>query len=138
DVGNDDVVLYGESLGAAVAIQMATERKAAALVLEAPFASVLHSARAHYPLFAFDWLIKDKFASIDKIDKVRAPLFVIHGARDRVTPMRFGRMLYDRARQPKFAVWLPEAGHNDLMQFGMVEIVTRFLDGLPPPASRGG
>jgi len=133
-----DLVLYGESLGAAVAVQMATEREAAALVLEAPFASVLLSARARYPLFAFDWLIKDKFASIDKIGKVRIPLFVVHGERDRVTPIRFGRMLYERANQPKVAVWLPDAGHNDLGQFGMVESVMRFLDGLSPPASKTG
>jgi fermentation-respiration switch protein FrsA (DUF1100 family) len=137
-VREDEIVLYGESLGAAVATQLATERKAAALVLEAPFASVLLSARARYPLFAFDWLIKDKFANIDKIDKINMPLFVIHGALDRVTPQRFGRMVYERARQPKSAFWPAEAGHNDLLQFGMVEAVMRFLDGLPPAASRSG
>ncbi|MEZ5833581.1 MAG: alpha/beta hydrolase, partial [Dongiaceae bacterium] len=80
-VARKDLVLYGESLGAAVAVQMATEGDAAALVLEAPFASILLSARARYPLFAFDWLIKDKFASIDKIAKARMPVFVIHGER---------------------------------------------------------
>lgn len=136
-VHDDALVLYGESLGAAVAIQMATERRAAALVLEAPFASILHSARARYPLFAFDWLIKDKFASIDKIDRINMPLFIIHGARDGVTPLRFGQMLYERARQPKSSVWLPDAGHNDLMRFGMAELVTTFLDGLPPLPSEG-
>lgn len=135
-VADDAIALYGESLGAAVAIQMAIERKAAVLVLEAPFASVVHSARARYPLFAFDWLIRDKFASIRKIHKVRLPLLVIHGARDRVTPQRFGRMLYERAPKPKTAVWLPEAGHNDLAQHGMIEAVTRFLDDLPAPASK--
>lgn len=137
-VREDEVVLYGESLGAAVATQLATERKAAALVLEAPFASVLLSARARYPLFAFDWLIKDKFASADKIDRIGMPLFVIHGARDRVTPQRFGRMVFERAPEPKAASWPDEAGHNDLLQFGMVEEVARFLDGLPAPASRAG
>ena len=137
-VREDEVVLYGESLGAAVATQLATERKAAALVLEAPFASVLLSARARYPLFAFDWVVKDKFASVDKIDRINMPLFVIHGARDRVTPQRFGRMVFARAKEPKAASWPDEAGHNDLLQFGMVEAVTRFLDGLPAPASRTG
>ena len=137
-VREDEVVLYGESLGAAVAVQLATERKAAALVLEAPFASVLLSARARYPLFAFDWVVKDKFANIDKIGKIRMPLFVIHGALDRVTPQRFGRMVYERAPQPKFAVWLPDAGHNDLTEFGMIEAVMHFLDGLPSSAAKGG
>ena len=133
----EELVLYGESLGAAVAIQMAMERKAAALVLEAPFASILLSARARYPLFALEWLIKDKFANIDKIDKINMPLFVIHGARDAVTPQRFGRMVYERAREPKSAFWPADAGHNDLVQFGMIEAVMRFLDGLPPLASKG-
>lgn len=133
-----DLVLYGESLGSAVATQLATERKAAALVLEAPFASVLLSARARYPLFAFDWVIKDKFANVDKIGKVTMPLFVIHGALDRVTPQRFGRMVFARAREPKAASWPSGAGHNDLLQFGMVEAVTRFLDGLAAPVSKAG
>lgn len=137
-VKEDELVLYGESLGAAIAIQMAIERRAAALVLEAPFASILLSARARYPMFAFDWLIKDKFANIDKIDKVNMPLFVIHGGRDMVTPQRFGRMVFDRAREPKAGLWPAAAGHNDLVQFGMIEAVMRFLDGLPPPASEGG
>jgi len=134
-VKDDQVVLYGESLGAAVATQMATERKVAALVLEAPFASIVLSARARFPLFAFDWLIKDKFANIDKIDKINMPLFVIHGALDRVTPQRFGRMVFERAREPKAALWPKEAGHSDLLQFGMVQAVMLFLDGLPPSAS---
>jgi hypothetical protein len=134
-VGEDGVVLYGESLGAAVATQMATERRVAALVLEAPFASILLSARDRYPMFAFDWLIKDKFANIDKIDKINVPLFVVHGGRDAVTPQRFGRMVFERAREPKAAFWPAEAGHNDLVQFGMIEAVMRFLEGLPPGKS---
>jgi fermentation-respiration switch protein FrsA (DUF1100 family) len=133
---DDDLALYGESLGAAIAVQLATERKAAALVLEAPFASILLSARVRYPLFAFDWVVRDKFANIDKIGEIRMPLLVIHGGQDRVTPQRFGRMVYEHAPQPKFALWLPDAGHNDLLQFGMLEAVTTFLDGLPPPASK--
>ena len=131
-IAGDATILYGESLGAAVAVQMATERKFAAVALEAPFASIVLSARARFPLFAFDWLLKDKFANLDKISDVHVPVFIIHGARDRVTPQRFGRMVYERANQPKVAAWLPDAGHNDLSQFGMVETVTRFLDGLPP------
>jgi fermentation-respiration switch protein FrsA (DUF1100 family) len=134
-VKGDDLVLYGESLGAAITTQLATERPAAALVLEAPFASIPLSARDRYPLFAFDFLIKDKFATIEKIDKINMPLFVIHGGRDPVTPQRFGRMVFERAREPKAAFWPAEAGHNDLLQFGMIGAVLRFLDALPPLGS---
>ena len=129
-VAAETIVLYGESLGAAVAVQLATERRVAALVLEAPFASIVLSARERFPLFAFDWLIADKFASIDKIDRVQAPLFIIHGTLDRVTPMRFGRLLFDKAKEPKTGIWPEGAGHNDLLSFGMVEAVTGFLERL--------
>lgn len=129
-VPGDRVVLYGESLGAGVAVQLATERRVKALVLEAPFASIALSAKQRFPLFAFEWLIRDKFANLDKIDKVQAPLFIVHGGADRVTPIAFGRMLFDRAREPKAALWPEDAGHNDLIQYGMIQAVMGFLDGV--------
>jgi fermentation-respiration switch protein FrsA (DUF1100 family) len=105
------------------------------LVLEAPFASILASAKARFPLFAFDWLIRDKFASIDKIAGLRSPLLVIHGAHDQVTAQRFGRRLFAAAPEPKFALWLAEAGHGDLMQYGMPGRVLEFFDWIQAPRS---
>jgi fermentation-respiration switch protein FrsA (DUF1100 family) len=127
----DKLILFGESLGTGVAVQMATERSALALILEAPPASIHLSAWARYPYLAFDQLIRHKFASIDKIDKVRLPLLIIHGQRDRTTDVRFGRMLLARANEPKQGFFPPEAGHNDLMQHGMPETVRAFLQELP-------
>jgi hypothetical protein len=126
----EQLILFGESLGTAVAVQMATERQALALILEAPLASVHLSARARYPLLAHDFLVRNKFASIDKIGQVHMPLLIIHGALDRTTSIRFGRMLFERANEPKQGFFPPEAGHNDLMQLGMPETVITFLDGL--------
>lgn len=124
-------VLFGESLGTAVAIQMALEFPVCALVLEAPLASILHSARARYPLFAFDFLVKHKFHSVAKIGRVKAPLLVVHGERDRTTPIRFGRMIFDAANDPKQGVFIPEADHNNLMQHGLAETTMEFLEKLP-------
>jgi fermentation-respiration switch protein FrsA (DUF1100 family) len=130
----EQTVLLGESLGTAVAIQMATEFPILALILEAPLASVLHSARARYPLFAFDFLVRDKFNSLRKIGKVKVPLLLIHGEKDRTTAVRFGRMLYDAANEPKRAHFIAEAGHTDLMDHGFAKAVTDFLDELQPGA----
>jgi fermentation-respiration switch protein FrsA (DUF1100 family) len=127
----EQTVLLGESLGTAVAIQMATEVPILALILEAPLASVLHSARARYPLFAFDFLVRDKFNSLRKIGKVKVPLLLIHGERDRTTAVRFGRMIYDAANEPKRAHFIAEAGHTDLMEHGFAKSVTDFLDEVP-------
>jgi fermentation-respiration switch protein FrsA (DUF1100 family) len=127
----DQIVLFGESLGTAVAVQMALEQPALALVLEAPLASVLHSARARYPLFAFGPLIKDKFDSLSKISRVKLPLLIVHGERDRTTAVRFGRMLLAAANTPKQAVFLPEAGHTDLIDHGLAKLTMEFVEKLP-------
>jgi uncharacterized protein len=131
NVRPEQIVLFGESLGTAVAIQMATEHPILALVLEAPLASILHSARARYPLFAFDFLVRDKFNSLRKIGKVKVPLLLVHGEKDRTTSVRFGRMIYDAANEPKRAHFIAEAGHNDLIEHGMAKSVAAFLDELP-------
>jgi uncharacterized protein len=137
NVRPEQTVLLGESLGTAVAIQMATEFSILALVLEAPLASVLHSARARYPLFAFDFLVRDKFNSVAKVGRVKVPLLLIHGEKDKTTAVRFGRMVYDAANEPKRAHFIAEAGHTDLMHHGFAKTVMEFLDELPAPGQSG-
>jgi uncharacterized protein len=131
NVRHDQVVLFGESLGTAVATQMALEQPALALVLEAPLASILHSARARYPLFAFGPLVRDKFDSLSKMRHVKVPVLIVHGERDRVTSVKFGRMLHAAANEPKQGVFLPEADHNNLMDHGLAAMTMEFVEKLP-------
>jgi fermentation-respiration switch protein FrsA (DUF1100 family) len=133
-VRSGQIVLFGESLGTAVAIQMALEQPVLALVLEAPLASILHSARARYPLFAFGPLIRDKFDSLSKIRRVQVPVLIVHGERDRTTAVRFGRMLHAAANEPKQAVFLPEADHNNLIDHGLARLTMDFVEKLPVSA----
>jgi fermentation-respiration switch protein FrsA (DUF1100 family) len=123
----DQLILFGESLGSAIATQMATERPALALILEAPFASILRSARQRYRYLAFDFLVRDKFDTLAKIGRIGKPLLVIHGDLDRTTPAYFGHMVFDAATEPKQGFFPKDAGHNDLMQHGMPEAVLGFL-----------
>lgn len=123
----DQLIFFGESLGAAIATQMALERPAKALILEAPFASILHSARQRYKFFVFDLLVQDKFDTLSKIARVAKPLLIIHGGLDRTTPAHFGRMLFAAAKEPKQGFFPPAAGHNDLMQHGMAERAMAFM-----------
>jgi len=132
NVRPEQIVLFGESLGTAVAIEMALEFPALALVLEAPLASIVLSARARYPLFAFDFLVKDKFNSLGKIARVRMPLLLVHGELDRTTSVRFGRMLYAAANEPKQGVFLSEANHNNLMEHGLARTTMAFIEAVPP------
>jgi fermentation-respiration switch protein FrsA (DUF1100 family) len=128
DIDLSRVVLYGESLGSGVAVQMASERAVGALVLEAPFSSLADVAQSHYPFLPVRLLVKDRFDSLAKIAANAAPVLVLHGERDSTIPMRFGRRLFEAAHEPKRMQTFPDAGHNGLYGHGAGEVVFGFLE----------
>ena len=126
-IAPDRLVIYGESLGSGVAVTLAAQREVAGLILEAPFTSVAEVAQYHYSFIPASALVRDRFDSLARIRDVKAPILVLHGERDRVVPVRFGRALFDAAPQPK-ELWLSrEAGHEDLVRYGALEAVLDFL-----------
>ena len=131
-----DVVIYGESLGTGVGVQLAYEaaREGApvrAVVLEAPFTSMPDAAGYHYPWAPVGLLTKDRFETKQKIAEIGAPLLVIHGERDATVPQDHGRRLFDLAKDPKQAAWLPSAGHADLFDHGAGEAAISFISSIP-------
>jgi fermentation-respiration switch protein FrsA (DUF1100 family) len=107
------VVVFGESLGAAVALRLATERPPAALVLRSPFASLAEVGRVHYPVLPVSWLLRDRFDAATLAGRLDAPLLVVAGGRDRIVPVGHSRRLFAAAPQPKRLVVLAHADHND-------------------------
>lgn len=120
-------VFYGESLGSGVAVELASRGHGGALVLEAPFTSLSAVAASHYPIFPVRWLIWDHFDSVKKIGGIALPILLIHGERDRVVPVKFGRKLLEAANQPKQGIFVPQASHNDLYSYGVASAVRRYL-----------
>ena len=110
----DRLVYFGESLGAAVAVDLATRRRPAALVLRSPFSSLADVGRTHYPFLPVRLLLRDRFASVDHIRDVGAPVLIVAGERDGIVPARSSRELYDAAVEPKRWVEIAGADHNDL------------------------
>ena len=143
-VGSHSIVLYGESLGSGVAVQLASDPKnhdsIKAMVLEAPFTSMADVAAHHYPLVPARKLVKDKFDSLSRIGRYSGALLVIHGENDRIVPTSFGRKLFSAAREPKEAHWIPGVGHNDLFQPKTGKLVIDYLRRLIPKglSSSGG
>jgi fermentation-respiration switch protein FrsA (DUF1100 family) len=126
----DELVLFGESLGSAVALELALERPAAALVLEAPFTSVPDVARRTIlaPLAPF---VRTRYESLPRIPRLRMPLLVMQGDRDEVIPPALGRRLFDAAPEPKRYYAIPGAGHNDTYLVGGAaywQALSGFLD----------
>jgi uncharacterized protein len=121
------LVIYGESLGSGVAVLLAAQRAIAGLILEAPFTSVAEVAQYHYSFIPAAALVRDRFDSLARIGQIKAPILVLHGERDRVVPVRFGRALFDAAPEPK-ELWIArEAGHENLVRYGAFEAILGFL-----------
>lgn len=136
--GARPLVLYGESLGSAVATAIAAERAAAndpvqALILEAPFPSVTTAAQHFYPWAPVKWLLKDHFDQGARIAAVAAPVLIFHGLQDKTIPIRFGKALFEAAQSPKQSKWYESAGHNDLFDFGAAQLSIDFIRQNSPP-----
>jgi hypothetical protein len=112
------VVLFGQSLGAAVGVELASHHPPAGLILESPFTSVADMAKHHYPWLPIWPLLRSRFDSLARIASVSAPLLLIHGADDEIVPPRIGEKLFAAAPEPKQLLLIAGAGHNDAALVG--------------------
>lgn len=106
------VILYGESIGGAVALQVGTEDNFSALVLESTFTSISEMARVYYKLFPTTILLKSKFDNISKIKRINFPIVIMHSKEDEIVPFFMGFKLFENANEPKIFLELKK-GHND-------------------------
>jgi fermentation-respiration switch protein FrsA (DUF1100 family) len=108
------VVYLGESLGGAVALELALAHPPAALVLLSAFTSVRDMARLHYRLVPAA-AVPDAYPSLRRIAGLRAPLLVLHGEDDMIVPVEHARALLDAAPDPKRLRVIRGVGHNDIV-----------------------
>ena len=130
DVDAGRLVYFGESLGSAVVTRLAGEHAPAALIVRSPFASMAEVGQFHYPLLPVRRLLRDRYASIDRLPHIRCPLLAIAGSRDAVVPLEQSRRFYDAAAAPKTLEIVEGADHNDealLAGDQMMRAIVRFL-----------
>lgn len=123
------LVLWGESLGTAVAIALAAERPVGRVILEAPFTSAAAVAATHYWYMPVRLLMRDQFRSDERIGKVTAPVLILHGKQDAVVPYAMGEQLFALTKAPKHIARFLDGGHEDLDANGALHAVGRFLAG---------
>ena len=110
----DCIILFGESLGCAIAVDLASRKPVAALILRAPFTSMPEVGRKHYPLLPLSLFVKDRYASIKKIGKLNIPIVIAHGTSDKIVPYKLGQKLFAQANQPKEFLSYAGFDHNNL------------------------
>lgn len=109
----ENVLLYGHSMGAGVAVQMASEFRVGGLMLLAPYLSVPKVAHVSFPFFPLSLLVLDRFDNEKKIGRLHTPVVIANGSRDDVVPDSQGKKLYARANRPREFHSLVHRGHND-------------------------
>jgi fermentation-respiration switch protein FrsA (DUF1100 family) len=109
------LVYYGESLGGAVAAHLASEAPPACLVLQSTFTSLLELARLHYPFLPVGTFLRSRYATLETIGQIAAPVFVAHGGQDEIVPVEQARRLYAAASEPKQLYLVEQASHNDFI-----------------------
>ncbi len=116
----EQMIYFGRSLGAGVALQLALESPPAGLVLESAFSSIEAIGKHHYPLLWLlaGWALDARYANLTKIEQLKVPLLIFHGEQDEIIPPQMGRELFEAASQPKQFYAIPHAGHNDTYAAG--------------------
>ena len=128
------VVVFGRSLGGAVAVDLAQDRSLAGVILESTFSS-LADVGAHHFNRALAPIAGSAYDSAAKIRRTRAPILFFHGDRDAIIPYPLGRALFEAAPLPKDFETLAGAGHNDTLEVGgppYFARIARFLDEVAP------
>jgi hypothetical protein len=125
-----DMIFYGESLGTSLAVKMASEYTPHAVVLLAPFITMIDAAKQHYPYIPVSILLKDTYLNDKAIKKVSSPVLILHGKNDRLVNYKFGQKLYEEANEPKEIVIFEYGNHVNLYDLGAHKVIRDYLDKL--------
>ena len=113
DAEQPPVIVYGHSLGGAVAVQLAVDKPVRGLVVEGSFSSSIDMGMHYYPSLPVSWLLHFKYDSAAKVASLNVPKLFAHGKPDEVVPYALGQKLFEAAAEPKQWVELP-GGHDDV------------------------
>jgi fermentation-respiration switch protein FrsA (DUF1100 family) len=126
-VSLETIVLYGESLGTGVAIQLAGRREVAGIVLDAPYTSLPDVAQLAYPFVPVRPFMTEHFNSREHIRELDVPVLILHGTEDPIVPISLGRELFSVANEPKSFVAIKGAAHSNIYEYGAFSHLDRFL-----------
>ena len=130
NIVENNIILYGESLGTAIAIHTAQMKNFAGIILEAPFTSMVTLGQKYYPIFPVKFLLNDKYESLKKIKNVKSPVLVMHGKKDKIVPFKMGLEIYEKLNGQKFKYFNEEDDHMMEYNPDLVRAIENFINQL--------
>ena len=127
-INNSKIILYGESLGSGVAVELGKKNNFNSIILESPFTSIENSAKIYYPYLPVKYLLKDRYETINKIKMVKSPIMIMHGEKDDVVPISMGKKLFEKANFPKHSYFTSTDDH--MMEFNpeLLKEIKNFIE----------
>ena len=110
-IKEENIIIYGESLGTGVAVEIAQNKNFAGVILETPFTSMVNVGKTKYPFFPVSFLLKDKYESHKKIKNIKSPILIMHGEVDKIVPFWMGEKMYELANEPKYSYFTKYDDH---------------------------
>jgi len=129
NIPQSQIILFGRSLGAAIATEVALNRNIRSLILESAFTSTKEMARSMFFFRLFSYVVPANYNNLEKISHIRVPKLIIHGDEDRLVPFSMGQKLFNASKEPKYFFKIKGAGHNDTYLVGMeryFQTITKF------------
>ena len=114
-IDEKNIIIYGESLGTGVAVEIAQNKNFAGIILESPFTSMIDAGKDKYPFLPVRLLLKDKYESKKKIKNIISPILIMHGKVDNIVSFNMGKKMYDLAKEPKYSYFSEYDNH--MMEF---------------------
>ena len=127
-VTNSQIILYGESLGSGVAVELGKENNFNSIILESPFTSIENSAKIYYPYLPVSLILKDRYDSISKIKMINTPILIMHGEKDDVVPFSMGKELFEKANSPKQSYFTPDDDHMMEFNSSLLQKIKNFIE----------
>jgi fermentation-respiration switch protein FrsA (DUF1100 family) len=129
-INEKNLIIYGESLGTGVAVEIAQNANFAGIILESPFTSMIDAGKDKYPFLPVRFLLKDKYESDKKIKNIKSPVLVMHGKVDNIVPFHMGRKIYELANNPKYSYFSEYDDHMMEYNEKLLKVLRDFIDGL--------
>ena len=129
-VGENNIIIYGESLGTGVATEIAQNKNFAGVILESPFTSMVDAGKDKYPYLPVKLLLKDKYESDQKIKNIKSPVLIMHGKVDNIVPFHMGEKMYELANEPKYYYFSEYDDHMMEYNEKLLKTLKDFISGL--------
>jgi len=129
-VGENNIIIYGESLGTGVATEIAQNKNFAGVILESPFTSMIDAGKGKYPYLPIRLLLKDKYESDKKIKNIKSPVLIMHGKVDNIVPFHMGEKMYELANDPKYYYFSEYDDHMMEYNEKLLKVLKDFVSSL--------